>query len=106
MRRDLLMACSVLCAGGALNASSAMSNAQAPAPAPDSVPAQKSNGDINKKSDDVPLSKKLNENEGVLKPPHGIDPQMHQQPPANTGDKMPVIVPPGEPGGDQSIQPK
>jgi hypothetical protein len=54
----------------------------------------------------VPLSKKLNENEGVLKPPQGIDPEMHQRPPANTGDKMPVIVPPGEPGGDQSIQPK
>jgi hypothetical protein len=57
-------------------------------------------------SSDKPLSKKLDENEGVLKPPHGIDPEIHQTPPASTGDKMPVIVPPGEPGGDQSIQPK
>jgi hypothetical protein len=55
---------------------------------------------------DKPLSKKLNENDGVLKPPHGVDPEMHQAPPAGTGDKMPVIIPPGEPGGDQSVQPK
>lgn len=54
----------------------------------------------------VPLSKKLDKNEGVLKPPHGIDPEIRQPPPAKTGDKMPVIIPPGEPGGDQSIQPK
>jgi hypothetical protein len=53
-----------------------------------------------------PLSKKLDKNEGVLKPPHGIDPEIHKAPPESTGDKMPIIVPPGEPGGDQSVQPK
>jgi hypothetical protein len=58
------------------------------------------------KSSGVPLSKKLDENEGVLKPPHDIDPKMNKGAPATTGDKMPVIVPPGEPGGDQSVQPK
>jgi hypothetical protein len=31
---------------------------------------------------------------------------MNRGAPAKTGDKMPVIIPPGEPGGDQSIQPK
>jgi hypothetical protein len=55
---------------------------------------------------DVPLSKKLDKNDGVLKPPGGVDREIHKLPPAQTGDKMPVIVPPGEPGGDQSVQPK
>jgi hypothetical protein len=81
---------------------SSVSNAQTPTPTPDQKPSVNSG----KGSNDVPLSKKLNENEGVLKPPQGVDPQMHQEPPAKTGDKMPVIIPPGEPGGDQSVQPK
>ena len=55
---------------------------------------------------DEPLSKKLHENDGVLKPAPGIDNEMHKAPPEQSGDKMPVIIPPGEPGGDQSIQPK
>jgi hypothetical protein len=106
MRRDLFLACLALCPSGALTVYSRSSNAQAPVQAPETSPAQKLDETPNKKSGDVPLSKKLGENEGVLKPPHGVDPGMHQQPPANTGDKMPVIIPPGEPGGDQSVQPK
>ena len=58
-----------------------------------------------KPDSDASLSKKLDKNEGVLTPPHDVDPEMHKEPGA-TGDKMPVIVPPGEPGGDQSVQPK
>lgn len=64
---------------------------------PEAKPGDKSN---------EPLGEKLDKNEGVLKPPHGIDPQIHKAPPESTGDKMPIIVPPGEPGGDQSVQPK
>jgi len=60
----------------------------------------------NKPGSNEPLSKKLDKNEGVLKPPSGVDPGMHQQPPAQTGDKMPIIIPPGEPGGNQDVQPK
>lgn len=74
-------------------------------PPAESAAPQKAN-DADAKSADVPLSKKLDENKGVLKPPQGVDPGIHQPPPAQTGDKMPVIVPPGEPGGDQSVQPK
>jgi hypothetical protein len=70
------------------------------------APPQASPNNGATKDADKPLSKKLNENDGVLKPPHGVDPEMHQAPPARTGDKMPVIIPPGEPGGDQSVQPK
>ena len=80
---------------------SATANAQTAA----QPPAQKPGAPAEKPSD-VPTSKKLNKNDGVIKPPGGIDPQIHQAPPETTGDKMPVIVPPGEPGGDQSIQPK
>jgi hypothetical protein len=106
MRRDLFVKSCAFCVSSVLIAFSAPVNAQAATPAPESAPAQKPGESTDMKSDDVPLSKKLNENEGVLKPPHGIDPEMQQQPPANAGDKMPVIVPPGEPGGDQNIQPK
>ncbi len=102
MRGYIRLACCALCASGAFIAPLATARAQAPTPAP----VQKPKGDTDKKSGDVPLSKKLDENEGVLTPPKGVDPKMHQQPPANTGDKMPVIVPPGESGGDQSVQPK
>lgn len=52
---------------------------------------------------DEPLSEKLDKSEGVLVPPSGVDPKIHKEPPAETGDRMPVIVPPGEPGGDQQI---
>lgn len=75
----------------------AQTSEQGPVAKPDAPP---------KNSGDAPLSKKLDRNDGVLKPPGGIDPEIHQPPPANTRDKMPVIIPPGEPGGDQSVQPK
>lgn len=93
---------------GTTMASSQQSVAQqAPAPGNATPPAapqtpQTKPGD----KPNEPLSKKLDKHEGVLKPPSGVDPGMHKQPPATTGDKMPIIVPPGEPGGDQSVQPK
>ena len=49
------------------------------------------------------LSDKLSQSKGVLCPPD-IDPGM-KAPTPDTG-KMPVIPPPGSPGGDQSVQPK
>jgi hypothetical protein len=95
----------------ALTAYSGTSAAQAPSQGANTTPAesaapQTSNDAADTKPADVPLSKKLDENKGVLKPPPGVDPGIHQPAPAQTGDKMPVIVPPGEPGGDQSVQPK
>jgi hypothetical protein len=81
--------------------------AQAPPQTPGAAsPAETPSAKPNAGSSDAPLSKKLEEGDGVIKPPHGIDPGMHKDPPVGTGDKMPVIVPPGEPGGDQSVQPK
>jgi hypothetical protein len=51
-----------------------------------------------------PLGDRLARSDGVLCPPAGIDPEMHAPTP-NTG-KMPVIPPPGSPGGNQDVRPK
>ncbi|MBO0734634.1 MAG: hypothetical protein J2P49_10035 [Methylocapsa sp.] len=48
---------------------------------------------------------KLQREDGVLKPPGDIDPGMTEKPP-ETGGRMPVIPPPGSPGGNPSVQPK
>ena len=51
------------------------------------------------------LSDKLASSNGVICPPSVVDPQMHVAPPQE-GGRMPVIPPPGSPGGDQTVQPK
>jgi hypothetical protein len=51
------------------------------------------------------LGDKLAKSNGVLCPPSGVDPQMRAAPPDNSG-KMPVIPPPGSPGGDPNLRPK
>lgn len=53
----------------------------------------------------VPLSKKLSNSNGTIKPPP-VDSKM-VTPPPNTGARsMPVIPPPGSPGGNPNIVPK
>jgi hypothetical protein len=53
------------------------------------------------------LSNRLDRGDGVIKPPANVDPDMHVAPKDPTaGQSMPVIPPPGSPGGDQSVQPK
>jgi hypothetical protein len=49
------------------------------------------------------LSNKLSQSNGVICPPD-VDQGM-RAPTPNTG-KMPIIPPPGSPGGDRNIQPK
>ena len=51
-----------------------------------------------------PLSDKLERQDGVIRPPRGVDPKMTQSPPAE--GKTPVIAPPGSPGGEPGIKPK
>jgi hypothetical protein len=73
---------------------------------------QKPEADAPKPSPSLPstgetLSERLDRTHGVIKPPAGIDPGMHVAPKdPNAGSNMPVIRPPGSPGGDQSIRPK
>jgi hypothetical protein len=51
-----------------------------------------------------PLGDRLAKSDGVLCPPAGVDPEIHAPTP-DTGN-MPVIPPPGSPGGDPTIRPK
>jgi hypothetical protein len=50
------------------------------------------------------LSDQLAESKGVICPPVGVDPGITA--PLTGGGRMPVIRPPGTPGGDPNIQPK
>jgi hypothetical protein len=50
-------------------------------------------------------SSDLNRSGGVITPPAGVDPEIKQTPPA-TGARMPIIPPPGTPGGDPAVKPK
>jgi hypothetical protein len=50
------------------------------------------------------LSDQLARSDGVICPPEKVDPAIKA--PTPEGGAMPVIPPPGSPGGDQSVQPK
>ena len=52
-----------------------------------------------------PLGKKLDRTDGVIHPPQGVDPGLTISPPHAQGN-MPVIPPPGTPGGDPGLRPK
>ena len=51
-----------------------------------------------------PLADKLNKSDGVLCPPAGVDPEIHA--PTPDAGNMPVIPPPGSPGGNPDVRPK
>ena len=42
---------------------------------------------------------------GVITPPDDVDPQIKRTP-SHSADPMPIIPPPGTPGGDPSVKPK
>jgi hypothetical protein len=50
------------------------------------------------------LSDHLAKSDGVICPPPGIDPEIRS--PAPDVGRMPVIPPPGSPGGDPTVRPK
>ena len=50
------------------------------------------------------LADKLAKSDGVLCPPTDVDPEIHA--PAPDAGRMPVIPPPGSPGGDPTVRPK
>jgi hypothetical protein len=62
-------------------------------------------GDLDLKNpEDRTLSGQLAESQGVICPPPHVDPEMKK--PAPGGGTMPVIPPPGSPGGNPYVQPK
>jgi hypothetical protein len=50
------------------------------------------------------LGDKLAKSDGTLCPPTGVDPEIRA--PTPEGGNMPVIPPPGSPGGDPGLRPK
>src|SRR3954452_9396043 len=56
-------------------------------------------------SSQEPLGKKLDRTDGVIPPPPGVDPGLTITPPHAQGT-MPVIPPPGTPGGEPGLRPK
>jgi hypothetical protein len=57
-------------------------------------------------SSQEPLGKKLDRTDGVIHPPQGVDPGLTISPPANAQGTMPIIPPPGTPGGEPGLKPK
>jgi hypothetical protein len=51
------------------------------------------------------LSEQLADSNGVICPPQHIDPEMDKAAPQH-GGRMPVIPPPGSPGGNPQVKPK
>jgi hypothetical protein len=106
--RRMLLSVMVLLAAGAARAQTPTAPGTAPPGSADTIPEKiepQQPGQSPSVRPEEPLSETLDRTDGVLKPPAGVDPQMHVPPP-DTGSNMPVIPPPGSPGGDQSIQPK
>jgi hypothetical protein len=50
-------------------------------------------------------SSDLNRSGGIITPPADVDPGIKQTPPP-TGSPMPIIPPPGTPGGNPTVKPK
>jgi hypothetical protein len=73
----------------------------APSPPPEKIaPADRTPGTAG----DANLSNKLSRQQGTLQPP-SVDPGIHVPTPQSQGT-MPVIPPPGTPGGNQKVVPK
>lgn len=53
-----------------------------------------------------PLGERLAESDGVICPPGNVDPEIRAPTPNTDANRMPVIPPPGAPGGDPSTRPK
>lgn len=57
-------------------------------------------------SADETLSEQLDRNQGVIKPPQGVDPGIKVPAPVPNPNSTPVIPPPGSPGNPSPVQPK
>ena len=52
------------------------------------------------------LSDKLSDTNGVIHPTTNVDPKINKPAPVPNPNSMPVIPPPGTPGGNPNVQPK
>ncbi len=92
-------------------------NQQAPnMPAPSQVPAEKVKPDSNlsgtngngpaETGSTNTLSEKLEQTDGVIRPPANASPDITVPAPVPDPGTTPVIRPPGSPGGNQQVDPK
>jgi hypothetical protein len=99
----------VLCAGLS-GAAFAQANAVQPQPRDPNMPALQNTVpekvEPNSTSSTGNLSDKLERSDGVITPPGAADSTIKTIRPAPNAGSMPVIPPPGSPGGNQSVQPK
>src|SRR5437868_4066606 len=73
-------------------------SAQLPPPSADNPPGKDANGN--------PLSEQLSRSGGVIRPPADVDREI-EAPTPNPGPRsMPVVPPPGAPGGNPDVKPK
>jgi len=106
-----VLACMTLpCAAGAQNpqpaapheATPMVAPPNAPNPPPEQIaPADRTPG----ATGDTSMSNRLSRSQGTLQPP-AVDPGINVPVPSQSQGNMPVIPPPGTPGGDQKIVPK
>jgi hypothetical protein len=85
----------------AVCAVSAAAQPRATTPPDQNAPAK---FDSQAQTKDQTLSERLNRSDGVIRP-RNVDPEM-RVPPPTSADKMPVVPPPGSPGGDSTLKPK
>jgi hypothetical protein len=97
----------LLFAGFAALLSTSACQAQTTAPAPDAA-APKSQNEVPQASRPAPgtLSEQLSRSGGVIQPPPQVDRKIEAPTPDPGAQSMPVIPPPGTPGGDPTIKPK
>jgi hypothetical protein len=117
MKRVLVLS-TILAAGlstAALAQNPGVLNQQAPnMPAPSQMPAEKVEPDSNLFGTNGPsetgstntLSDKLEQSDGVIRPPANASPDITVPAPVPNPGTTPVIRPPGSPGGNQQLDPK
>ena len=96
--RGVLVTTSVCCV--VLSSSAGIAQTTPPVMPPVANPPILEQSDPNK-----PLTQKLKEGEGVLKPNSNMDREILVTPPPSVSN-MPVIPPPSETGGEKGAQPK
>jgi hypothetical protein len=116
IKRSLLLPAALLALSGASHAQAPLSPATPPAQTAPPAPATSTEcapppprgtgaplGSTTGQASE-PLGDRLAKSNGVLCPPSGVDPEMRA--PTPDAGKMPVIPPPGSPGGNPNVQPK
>ena len=90
-----------------LSTSACHAQTVAPAPSPDAT-TPKSQNEVPQVTPPAPgtLSEQLSRSGGVIQPPPHADRKIEAPTPDPGAQSMPVIPPPGSPGGDPNVKPK